>query len=202
MSLTTLTAPPSTPYNPYTVASTPTEGATQSPQAPQNIALDGVEIGAKSLIIGRMAAKLAVQKLEMTSIQDAQLSTRGLAAVTALKTGRNAALVSGAFSTGRNIYHLAKGEINLSRAGGNIGADILGGAVSGMVSGLGTGLTVGALAGKSALAMGTAGLIVGAVSFALLDTAYHFTGLRETVSNKITEVIDRFFDKNPSPGGV
>lgn len=202
MSLTTLMAPFTTTYNPYSAASTTTPGTITSPQAPQNMLLDGVEIGVKSLIVGRMASKLAVQKLEITSIQDGQLSTKGLAAVTALKTGRNAALVSGAVSAGRNIYHLAKGEINVSRAGGNIGADILGGAVSGMVAGLGTGLTVGALAGKSAMAMGTAGLIVGTVGFAVLDTAYKFSGLRDTVSNKITEVIDRFFDRNPSPGGV
>ena len=200
--MTVGTLPPSTGYSPYTIQSTGPTVPSASPQAPPNMLLDGIQIGASSLIVGRLASKTAMQKFDISTIEQGELSTKGVVMTSALKTARNAALVSGVISTGRNVYHLAKGEINVSRASGNVGADIIGGTVGGLVAGIGSGFTIGALAGHSALAMGTAGLIAGAVGFAVVDSLYRFTGLHDQVSDKITDFIDRFLNKNPAPGGV
>lgn len=173
-----------------------------SAQAPPNLGLDIVDISAKSLIVGKMASKFAIQQAQFQTVKMGEVTAGGAISSNLLKLGGKGALVSGAVSAARNIYHLAKGEINVSRAGGNVGADILGGAVGGMVAATTAGLAVKALATKSLSAMGIGGIIAGTVGFALLDVGYRASGLRETVSNGITAVIERFFDPNPPPGGV
>ncbi len=40
------------------------------------------------------------------------------------------------------------------------------------------------------------------MGFAVVDTLYRFSGLRETVSNKITGIVERWFDADSQGGGV
>ncbi|MEZ0373662.1 MAG: hypothetical protein ACAI44_31515, partial [Candidatus Sericytochromatia bacterium] len=80
--------------------------------------------------------------------------------------------------------------------------DLIGGTIGGMVAATGASLAVKAMSASSAMSMGTVGLIAGAVGFALADTIYHFTGLRDTVSNKITGMVERWFDADSQGGGV
>jgi hypothetical protein len=202
-------ATPAPLYNPYNMnfpGTTPTTGGgvsiASSPQLDPNMVMDGVEIGLKSLIVGRMASKTAIQQLEFRTIQNNEASTAGVMGSTMMRTASKGALVGGAVSAAVNIFHLAQGEINVARASGNVGADILGGAVGGLAAGAGAGLAVGALAKSSGMTMGITGMIAGTIGFALIDTLYHYSGARNTVSDKITSVIERFFDSNAQGGGV
>ncbi len=191
------------PYN-LTFPSTYTasvDDPTNSPQYESNFALDAVEIGVKSLLIGRMTSKQAANHLQINQLKQKETSTLGLSVNTMFKTAGKAGLVSGAVSAGRNIYHLATGDINMARAGGNVGADIVGGTVGGMVAATTSSLAVKAMANAS-FGMGTVGLIGGAVGFAVADSLYHVTGIRETVSNKLTGIIERWFDVDAQGGGV
>ena len=191
------------PYN-LTFPSTYTssvEDPTHSPQYESNFALDAVEIGVKSLLIGRMTANQAATKLQMNQLQQKDTSTLGLSANTMFKTAGKAGLISGAVSAGRNVYHLAKGDINLARAGGNVGADIVGGTIGGMVAATGASIAVKSMANAS-FGMGTVGLIGGAIGFAVADSLYHVSGVRDNVSNKITGIVERWFDVDAQGGGV
>lgn len=194
-------------YNPYssmfpgTVIASTGYTAT-SPQAPENPTLDKVELGVKSLIVGKMAAKSAIHNFEFGTIKQGELNTGGMMFKTGWKTAKSGALVGGAVSLARNIYHMAQGDVNVARASGNVVSDIAGGAVGGLLAGAGAGLAVSALSKSSGFMMGTAGLIVGAVGFALADTVYHQTGAREAVSDAVTGVIDRLFDNAADQGGV
>ena len=191
------------PYN-LTFPSTYTasvEDPTNSPQYESNFALDAVEIGVKSLLIGRMTANQAATKLQMNQLQQKDTSTLGLSANTMFKTAGKAGLISGAVSAGRNVYHLAKGDINLARAGGNVGADIVGGTIGGMVAATGASIAVKSMANAS-FGMGTVGLIGGAIGFAVADSLYHVSGVRDNVSNKITGIVERWFDVDAQGGGV
>ncbi|MGE3724405.1 MAG: hypothetical protein AB7I41_02565 [Candidatus Sericytochromatia bacterium] len=198
-------------YNPYNMGfpgtvptTTPSGGVSiaSSPQLSPNMVMDGVEIGLKSLIVGRMASKTAIQQLEFRTIQNNEASAAGVMGSTMMRTLGKGALVGGVVSAARNVFHLAQGEINVARAGGNVSADILGGAVGGLAAGAGAGLAVGMMAKSSGFTMGTMGLIAGTIGFALADTLYHYSGLRATVSDKVTSVIERFFDSNSQGGGV
>ena len=191
------------PYN-VTFPSTYTasvEDPTNSPQYASNFALDAVEIGVKSLLIGRMTANQAANSLQINQLRQKETSSLGLATSTMFKTAGKAGLVSGAVSAGRNIYHLASGEINMARAGGNVGADIVGGTIAGMVSAAGASLAVKSMANAS-FGMGTVGLIGGAIGFAVADSLYHVSGIRDTVSNKVTSIIERWLDVDAQGGGV
>lgn len=191
------------PYN-VTFPSTYTasvEDPTNSPQYASNFALDAVEIGVKSLLIGRMTANQAANSLQINQLRQKETSSLGLATSTMFKTAGKAGLVSGAVSAGRNIYHLASGEINMARAGGNVGADIVGGTIGGMVSAAGASLAVKSMANAS-FGMGTVGLIGGAIGFAVADSLYHVSGIRDTVSNKVTSIIERWLDVDAQGGGV
>jgi hypothetical protein len=197
------------PYNPYTMSfptttTTPpaTGGEASSPQLPDHPVRDGVTIGIKSLLVGRMASKTAIQQLEFKTIQNNEATTAGVMGSTMARTLGKGMLVSGLVSTASNVFHLAQGEINVARAGGNVAADILGGAVGGLAAGAGAGLAVGLMSKASGFTMGTMGLIAGTVGFALADTLYHFSGARNTVSDKVTGVIERFFDTRTQGGGV
>lgn len=206
--MTNVSAPPS--FNPYAtyagfpssyLASTPAN-PNLSPQAPANQNLDIAEIGIKSLLVGKLASNTAIRNLEFRTIQQKEVTTSGIMGNTLLKAGRTGAMVGGAVSLGRNIYHMAKGEINVARAGGNVAADIVGGTVGGMAAGVGASFAAKALAGSSGFALGTVGLIAGTVGFALVDSIYHATGLRDKLSDGVTGILDRFFDKQETPGGV
>jgi hypothetical protein len=191
------------PYN-VTFPSTYTasvEDPTNSPQYASNFTLDAVEIGVKSLLIGRMTANQAANSLQINQLRQKDTSSLGLATSTMFKTAGKAGLIGGAVSAGRNIYHLANGEINMARAGGNVGADILGGTIGGMVSSAGASLAVKSMANAS-FGMGTVGLIGGAIGFAVADSLYHVSGLRDTVSNKVTSIIERWLDVDAQGGGV
>ena len=196
-------------YNPYTMSfpttttTPPTTGTeTSSPQLPANPTMDGVQIGIKSLLVGRMASKTAIQQLEFQTIQNHETTAASVMTSTMTRTIGKGALVSGLVSTASNVFHLAQGEINVARASGNVAADILGGAVGGLAAGAGAGLAVGLMSKASHFSMGTMGLIAGTVGFALIDTLYHFSGARNTVSDKVTGVIERFFDTKTQGGGV
>ncbi len=191
------------PYN-LTFPSTYTasvEDPTNSPQYASNFAIDAVEIGVKSLLIGRMTANQAATSLQISQLKMKEASSLGLTVSTAFKTAGKAGLISGAVSAGRNIYHLTTGEINMARAGGNVGADLVGGTIGGMVSSAGASLAVKSMANAS-FGMGTVGLIGGAIGFAVADSLYHVSGIRETVSNKITGIIERWLDVDAQGGGV
>lgn len=193
-------------YMPYNLTSPSTytasiEDPTNSPQYASNFALDAVEIGVKSLLIGRMTANQAATSLQISQLKMKESSSLGLTVSTAFKTAGKAGLISGAVSAGRNIYHLTTGEINMARAGGNVGADLLGGTIGGMVSSAGASLAVKSMANAS-FGMGTVGLIGGAIGFAVADSLYHVSGIRETVSNKITGIIERWLDVDAQGGGV
>ncbi|HEY9844526.1 MAG TPA: hypothetical protein V6D23_28905 [Candidatus Obscuribacterales bacterium] len=175
---------------------------TNSPQITPNMTLDAVEIGVKSMLVGRLTSKTAVTSMQISQLQQKEASSLSLTASTVFKTAGKAGLISAGVSLGRNVYHLAKGEVNVSRASGNVGADLIGGTIGGMVAATGASLAVKAMSASSAMSMGTVGLIAGAVGFALADTIYHFTGLRDTVSNKITGMVERWFDADSQGGGV
>ena len=177
------------------------EDPTNSPQYESNFALDAVEIGVKSLLIGRMTANQAATTLQINQLKQRDTSSLGLATSTLFRTAGKAGMISGAVSAGRNIYHLATGDINMARAGGNVGADIIGGTVGGMVSATGASLAVKSMANAS-FGMGTVGLIGGAIGFAVADSLYHVSGIRDTVSNKITGIIERWLDVGAQGGGV
>lgn len=192
-------------FNPYNLNFPSTylanvQDPTNSPQAAPNMTLDAVEIGVKSLLVGRLTSKTAATSMEISLLRQKEASGIGLVASTVFKTAGKAGLVSGAVSLGRNVYHLAKGEINVSRASGNVGADILGGTIGGMVAATGAGLAVKAMSASAG--MGTVGMIAGAVGFAIVDTLYHASGARDTVSNKITAIVERWFDAESQGGGV
>ncbi|MBF2054670.1 MAG: hypothetical protein IGS03_14590 [Candidatus Sericytochromatia bacterium] len=196
-----------TSFNPYGftspgmyLANVPT--ATQSPQHAKDITLDTVEIGVKSLLIGRMVAKTATTQMQMSMLKDKPASALGLTGSTMLRTAAKGGLVAGGISLIRNGIHLSQGDINLARAGGNVGADLLGGTVGTMVAAGGASLGVKLLAGSNAFGMGTAGLIFGAAAFALADTAYRATGARDFVSDKLTGIAERWFDGQDPSGGV
>lgn len=192
------------PYN-LTFPSTYTasvEDPTNSPQYASNFAMDAVEIGVKSLLIGRMTANQAANTLQINQIKQKDTSSLGLATSTMFRTAGKAGLISGAVSAARNIYHLSTGEINVARAGGNVGADIVGGTIGGMVAATGASLAVKAMANSSAFGMGTVGLIGGAIGFAVADSLYHVSGIRDTVSNKVTGIIERWLDVDAQGGGV
>lgn len=194
-------------FNPYNLTFPSTylasaQDPTNSPQAAPNMTLDAVEIGVKSLLVGRLTSKTAVTSMQISQLQQKEASGLGLAASTVFKTAGKAGLVSGAVSLGRNVYHLAKGEVNIARASGNVGADIMGGTIGGMVAATGASLAVKALSTSSAMSMGTVGLIAGAVGFAIADTLYHVSGARDTVSNKLTAIVERWFDTESQSGGV
>lgn len=194
-------------FNPYNLTFPSTyissiPDASNSPQYASNMTLDAVEIGVKSLLVGRMTANQATTSMQISQLNQKEASGIGLAASTMFKTAGKAGLVSGGVSLARNVYHLAKGEINISRASGNVGADILGGTIGGMVAATGASLAVKAMSASSAFSMSTVGLIAGTVGFAVADSLYHFTGLRETVSNKITGIVERWFDADSQGGGV
>lgn len=194
-------------YNPYNMSfpGTVLAGGVSTASAPQlqpNMVMDGVEIGIKSLLVGRMASKTAIQQLEFRTIQNNEATTAGVMGSTMMRTTGKGALVGGVVSAARNVFHLAQGEINVARAGGNVAADILGGAVGGLAAGAGAGLAVGLMSKASGFTMGTMGLIAGTIGFALVDTLYHFSGARNTVSDKVTSVIERYFDAQSQGGGV
>jgi len=194
-------------YNPYSFSFPSTylanvQGPTESPQHAQDMTLDTFEIGIKSLLIGRMVSNSAMQGMQISLLKEKPASALGLSSSTMLRTAGKAGLVSGAISLIRNGFHLSQGEINVARASGNVGADLLGGTVGGMVAATSASLAVKALSGTNGFGMGAAGLIAGAVGFALVDTAYRATGLRETVSNKLTGIVERWFDGNEPVGGV
>lgn len=173
-----------------------------SPQHPENKMLDAVEIGITSLLVGRITSKQAALSMQLSQVNQKPASALGLSFKTAFRTAGKAGLVSGAISLVRNGYHLSQGEVNIARASGNVGADMLGGTVGGMVAATGASLAVKMMSGGSALGMGTVGLIAGAAAFAVADTAYNMSGLRETVSNKITAIVERWFDPDDQGGGV
>lgn len=196
-----------TSFNPYGftspsmyIANVPS--ATESPQHAKDLMLDTVEIGVKSLLIGRIVAKTASTHMQMSQLKEKPASTLGLSTSTMLRTAGKGALVSGAVSLIRNGFHLSQGEINLARASGNVGADMLGGTVGTMVAAGGASLGVKLLSNSNAFGMGTAGLIFGAAAFALADTAYRATGAREFVSDKLTGIVERWFDNREPGGGV
>lgn len=178
------------------------EDPTNSPQYAPNLGLDIAEISVKSLLIGRMVANQASTTLQISQLKQKEASALGLTASTMFKTAGKAGLISGGISLGRNIYHLAKGEINVARASGNVSADLIGGTVGGMVAAGGASLAVKMMAGSSAFGMGTVGLIGGAVGFAVADALYHVSGMRDKVSNTVTGVVERWFDVDSQGGGV
>lgn len=195
------------PYSPYGLvmpstylASVP--DATNSPQAPQNMTLDVAQIGVTSLLVGRLTSKQASLSMQLSQLKQNEASGLGLATSTVFKTAGKAGLISGGVSLARNAYHLATGEINVARASGNVGADLIGGTLSGMVAATGASLAVKAMAGGSTFSMGTMGMIAGTVGFALADTLYNMTGFREQVSSKITGIVERWLDANAQGGGV
>lgn len=178
------------------------EDPVNSPQYAQNMPLDVAQIGVSSLLVGRITAKQATLSMQLSQANQKPASALGLSFKTALRTAGKSGLAVGAVSVLRNGYHLAQGEINIARASGNVGADMLGGTVGGMVAATGASLAVKMMSGSSAFGMGTVGLIAGAAAFALADTAYNMSGLRETVSNKITGIVERWFDVDNQGGGV
>jgi len=178
------------------------QNPTNSPQYAPNMPLDAAEIGVKSLLVGKLVSRTASTTMQISLLKQNEASGLGLTASTVFKASGKAALISGGVSLAANVYHLAKGEINVARASGNVGADIIGGTVGGMVAATGASLAVKAMSAGSAFSMGTMGLIAGAVGFALVDTLYHFTGARNTVSGKITGMVERWFDANSQGGGV
>lgn len=194
-------------FNPYNLTFPSTylnniQDPTSSPQYASNMTLDSVEIGVKSLLVGRLTSKTAVTSMQISQLKQAEASGLSLTASTMFKTAGKAGLISGAVSLGRNVYHLAKGEINVARASGNVGSDLIGGTIGGMVAATGASLAVKAMSAGSALSMSTVGLIAGAVGFALVDTLYHFTGAKNVVSDKITGIVERWFDADSQGGGV
>lgn len=193
-------------FNPYHLPFPSTytasvEDPTNSPQYKSNLGLDAVEIGIKSLLVGRLVSRTAATSVEISMLKQKEVSTLGLTASTAFKTAGKAGLISGGVSLIRNGYHLAQGEINASRAAGNVSADIVGGAVSGMVAATGASIAV-KMAGTSAFGMSTLGLIGGAIGFAVADSLYHVSGLRDRVSHTVTGVVERWFDADAQGGGV
>lgn len=196
-----------TGYNPYnmtfpSIVLGNTEDPTNSPQHPENFTLDMVETGVTSLLVGRITAKSATLAMQLSQTNNKPASALGLGMKTAFRTSLKSGLVASAVSVARNGYHMAKGEVNLARAGGNVTADLLGGTVGGMMAAGSAGIAVKMLSGSGAFSMSTVGLIAGAAAFALADTAYNATGLREEVSNKVTGIIERWFDDDDQGGGV
>lgn len=177
------------------------EDPTNSPQYESNLGLDAVEIGIKSLLVGRLVSKTAATSVEISMLKQKEVSTLGLTASTMFKTAGKAGLISGGVSLVRNGYHMVQGDINTARAAGNVSADIVGGAVSGMVAATGASIAV-KMAGTSAFGMSTLGLIGGAIGFAVADSLYHVSGLRDRVSHTVTGVVERWFDVGAQGGGV
>lgn len=164
----------------------------------QGIPVDVLEIGSKSLFAGASLGR-QISRTKGEGVPNDFSAKMGNAGSQMLRTGRNAALVSGLVSAVSNTAEYIQGNISGSRVGGNITADVIGGLGSGIVA-AGTGSLLTSAIG-SGMGAGIVGFLVGTAAFIGSDILYRNSGVYQTISDKVSEYIDRLLNRNGNPGG-
>lgn len=196
--MTSVAAMPSTNhwYNPGGYLPDLTEIEVNSPQAPENPALDSVQLTINAVYNGRAAAVSAMNVLEQReNVRLQNLHNSGVMTTSALSTMGKGALVGGGISVLRNIAHLAQGEVTVARATGNVTSDIVNGAIGGLAAGATGGLVVQAVSNTGSVMTGTLGTLAGVLGYAAASWVLDSSGLKDTISDKITSILEGVDDQ-------
>lgn len=196
--MTSVAAMPSTNnwYNPGGYLPDLTEIQVNSPQAPDNPALDSVQLTINALYGGRAAAVSAMNVLEQReNVRLQNLHNSGVMTTAALSTMGKGALVGGGISILRQMAHLAQGEVTVARAAGNVTSDIMNGAIGGLAAGAAGGLVVQAVSNTGGVMTGTLGTLAGVLGYAAATWILDSSGLKDAVSDKITSLLEGVDDQ-------
>lgn len=190
--MTSITSLPPLPqtawYNPGTYLP---DIQAESPQAPEYLVLDKVELAIKSLYAGRVASQSVMSGLEKRwELDTNSLQTKGLAGRGAMSAAGKTMLVAGGLSLLRNIASLAQGDVNVARASGNVSSDIATGAISGLVAGTTGAIAANAFINSGATISGGMGTIVGALGFVAADYLLEKTGFKDFLSDQVTGILE------------
>lgn len=164
----------------------------ESPQAPDYLVLDKVELSLKSIYAARAGIHSSTVGVENRwDLKLNSLHATGLKTNAGAYAAKKTAIVAGGLSLVRNIASLAQGDVNVARATGNVASDIASGAIGGMAAGVGGAMGFHGFLNSGKFISGTVGTIVGAVGFVAADYLLDKSGIKDAISDGVTGALEK-----------